>query len=180
MPTDDAQPATPAGPGEQDASTPQPDAPSAEEQNQAAGLDSLPESWQAEIRSLRSENAERRTKYNELKSQLDGAKSQEDIDKAVETYKSQVVDLERTLAFERHTAGLAPEARELVTGTTDEEIKASADKVRALLAASGAPKKEPDLDASGGPRPRQGRGMSGLDPHALAQAVREANGRRRA
>lgn len=136
------------------------------------GLESLPESWQREIRSLRAENADRRTKFNELKEQLDQAKSQEDIDKAVAEYKARAEQLERELSIEKHTRGLPEGAAELVTGNTDEEIKASADKVRKLLEGAGKQGPEPDLDATGGTDPRNtgGKATAGTDPRALARA----------
>jgi len=159
-----------------EATTP-PEAPA--EEPKGEGLESLPESWQREVRSLRAENAERRTKYNDLKTQLDEAKTQEDIDAAVEEYKTQVVELERSLAFERHTSGLPEEARELVTGSTDDEIKASADKVRKLLEGAGKQEPDPDLDASGGLDPRGGSsGGGGKSFRQLGREALAASGRR--
>lgn len=141
------------------------------EEPQGDGLDSLPDSWQREIRSLRSENADRRTKFNELKEQLDQAKSQEDIDKAVSEYKTRAEQLERELSIERHTRGLPEGAAELVSGNTDEEIKASADKVRKLLEGAGKQGPEPDLDASGGLNPRGKGGSVDTSPRELARAA---------
>ena len=143
------------------------------EEPKGDGLESLPESWQREVRSLRAENADRRTKFNELKEQLDQAKSQEDIDKAVAEYKARAEQLERELSIEKHTRGLPEGAAELVTDNTDEEIKASADKVRKLLEGAGKQESEPDLDASGGTDPRKtgGRGASDIDPRALARTT---------
>lgn len=147
----------------------------AEKEAKEGGLESLPEEWQREVRALRSENAERRTKYNDLKAQLDEAKSQEDIDKAVAAYKEQVVELERTLALERHTRGLPKEAIELVSGETEAEIEASAQRVRALIEAtsgSAQTQREPDLDAAGGLNPKATRNsFSGLNPRELARAA---------
>lgn len=154
-----------------------PEAPA--ETGKEGGLESLPEHWQAEVRKLRDENADRRTKYNEAMTKLDEAKSQEDIDKAVDEYRSQVGELERKLAFQQHTNGLPQEAKDLVTGSTDEEIKASADRVRALLEVAGKPeeveppkKKELDLEATGGLDPKASRSAtSGLSPRELARAA---------
>lgn len=157
----DPAPATPADPSAEAPTSP---------------LDELPEWAKAEIKNLRGENAQRRTTSNELKAQLDAAKSQEDIDAAVAAANAKVTELERSLSIATHTAGLPAEAAELVTGNTDEEIKASADKVRALLAGA-TPPKEPDLDASGGLNPKGTRGSAaGFDPGELAK---EALARRR-
>ena len=141
------------------------------EEPKGDGLESLPESWQREVRSLRAENADRRTKFNELKEQLDQAKSQEDIDKAVAEYKARAEQLERELSIEKHTRGLPEGAAELVTGNTDEEIKASADKVRKLLEGAGKQESEPDLDASGGLNPRGKGAPAGANPRELARAA---------
>ena len=158
---------------------PAPEAPAGDPKDE--GFDSLPEHWKREVRNLRDENAERRTKYNEAKALLDEAKSPEEFAKAVDEYRSQISELERKLAFQEHTAGLPKEALELVTGSTDEEIKASADRVRALLEVAGKPaeakaepakKKDPDLEASGGLDPRASRSTtSGLSPRELARAA---------
>lgn len=139
------------------------------------GLDSLPESWQREVKQLRKENADRRTRSNELQALLDAAKTDEDItaavQAAVETHQAQVAELERAVSIQRHTRGLPDEAAELVTGTTDDEIKASAEKVRKLLEGAGAPG-DPDLDASGGLDPRGPRsGGSAQSPRELARAA---------
>ena len=161
-PADEQPGAAPADP---------PAAPAPEEEPKGDGLESLDPSWQREIRSLRAENADRRTKFNELKAQFDQAKSQEDIDKAVAEYQARVIELERSLSVERHTRGLPPEAADLVTGNTDEEIKASADKVRKLLEGAGKQESEPDLDASGGLNPRGKGAPAGANPRELARAA---------
>lgn len=139
------------------------------------GLDSLSESWQREVKQLRKENADRRARGNELQALLDAAKTDEDVtaavQAAVETHQAQVAELERAVSIQRHTRGLPDEAAELVTGTTDDEIKASAEKVRKLLEGAGA-HRDPDLDASGGLDPRGSRsGGSALSPRELARAA---------
>lgn len=164
-----ADPAAGAAPAAQAPAPTPPAEPNAEAT--ASALDDLPEWARAEIKNLRGENAQRRTTSNELKAQLDAAKSQEDIDAAVAAANAKVTELERSLSIATHTAGLPAEAAELVTGTTDEEIKASADKVRALLAGA-TPAKEPDLNASGGLNPKGTRGdVGGYDPGALAAEI---------
>lgn len=176
----DATPAAPEADGTTEQVTEATEATEAPAQQTADdGFESLSESWQREIKALRKENAERRTNYNDLKAQLDAAKTQEDIDAAVGEYKNQVVELERSLAFERHTAGLPDEARELVVGQTEDEIKASADKVRKLLeGAAGQQANEPDLEATGGLNPRGNQSGAGQSPRDLARAALNA-GRRR-
>lgn len=168
-----ADPATPETPADDQSTAPAGD-----------GLESLDDSWQREIRNLRKENAERRVTSNALteqleaaKAQLDGAKSKEDFDKAIADHQARVAELERTVAVQTHTKGLPDDALDLVTGTTDEEIKASADKVRKLLEGAGTREREPDLDASGGLDPR-GRESSGQSPRDLARAAL-SQGRRR-
>lgn len=153
-----------------------PEAPAGDPKDE--GFDSLPEHWQREVRSLRDENAERRTKYNEVKGLLDQAKSPEEFAQAVDEYRSQISELERKLALAEHTAGLPPEAVELVTGTTDEEIKASASRVRNLLEAVGKTpeseqkRRDPDPEATGGVDPRASRSATGgLNPQELARAA---------
>lgn len=143
------------------------------------GLESLPESWQREVKLLRKENADRRTKSNELQALLDSAKTEDDLNvavsAAVEKYQAQLAELERTIAIQQHTQGLPEGAAELVTGTTEEEIKASAEKVRKLLEGAGTP--DPDLEASGGLNPRAS-DSAGQSPRELARAALNS-GRRR-
>lgn len=135
------------------------------------GLDSLPESWQAEIRKLRSENAKHRTSNKELKDRLEAAKSPEDFEALKSETQATIAKLERDLSIAKHTQGLDPDLVEFVTGDTDEEIKASADKVRALLGRN----QGSDSTPGGGMRPDSDDGP--LDPKKLAAASRAANRR---
>lgn len=165
-----ADPAAEAAPATQ--ADPAPAAPAEESgETTTSPLDELPDWAKAEIKNLRGENAQRRTTSNELKAQLEAAKSQEDIDAAVAAANSRVEELERSLSIATHTQGLPPEAAELVTGTTDEEIKTSADKVRKLLEGA-TPTPEPDLGATGGLNPKGTRDSgTGYDPGALAAEI---------
>lgn len=178
---EDTQDPTPAGPeGVEEDPTPSDE--QHEEQEQAEegakapeSVDDLPDWAQNEIRSLRAECARRRTESNELKSRLDEAKSQEDIDAAVADYQARLAQAEREVAFARHTQGLSEDLLEFVQGDTEDEIKASAQKVRAAFEARANAEPAPPAEVSGGMSPADD--DEDLDPIELARRIRAANRR---
>lgn len=142
-------------------------------------FESLPPWAKTEIKSLRKGEAKYRTTANQLREQLQEAKSQDDIDAAVKQYQERNSELEVELAIAKHTVGLTPEQIALVDGKTAEEIEEKANKVRAALAAnpSDTPGTPPNPHADGGRRP--GGSAEGLSPRERAEAVRARQGRRR-
>lgn len=146
---------------------------------QDGGVEDLPDWAQKTIKDLRSENARRRTEYREMADRYKDAKTPDEIDKIVSEYGTKISALERELTIAQHTADLTPELREFVTGDTEEEIKASVERVRAAFTANHeapAPHRNPPsggLDPSGD--------TSDMDPRALARealAARAGNTRR--
>lgn len=142
-------------------------------ENGSDGFESLPESWQEQIRSLRSENARRRTSEKELRERLEKAKTDDDIQKAVSEYKARNEELERELLFTKSTAGIPEDYLSLVNGSTEEEIKASADKVRALLARQNMDGTD-DRQLNGGSDPRSNEAPK--TPRELSREARAFKG----
>lgn len=150
-----------------------------EDDDEDADFDSLPPKTKAELRRLRKESGRYRTANKELKDKLASAKSQADIDAAVQVHQGRVTELEVELAIKTHTAGFTPAQLALVDGKTPEEIKEKADKVRAAFASDGSDSgSHQDPNADGGRRPG-GSDAGSRSPQELAKGVRERTGRRR-
>lgn len=127
-----------------------------------------PEIAKAEIERLRQESAGRRVRERELEKQLQGAKSQEDIDKAVAEFVEKNTKLERENLILQHGATLPETLRKYVQGTTEDEIKASV----AELAATITPEQPtPPGRVGGGLNP--GAKPEEKDPAKLAATVRK-------
>ena len=126
-----------------------------------------PDIAKAEIERLRSEAAGYRTQKNELAKQLEGAKSQEDIDAAIADWQQKTAKLERENLVLQHGAALPEALRKYVQGDTEDEIKASV----AELAATVAPAKTQPSRVGGGLTP--GAEAPVTDPAKLAAQVRK-------
>ena len=143
--------------------------------SRGGGIDELPESWQNTVRELRAESARYRNANKELREQLSGAKTDDDIKAAVAEYRERTEKLEHDLMIANYSSGVPEEYRELVFGDTEEEVKARADKVRSLLE-SKADKGgySPAGDLAGGAT--LGNGAGGIDPRELARTARKSHG----
>lgn len=157
--------------------------PKDEDEGSDEGFDSLPESWQRKVKSLRTENGRHRVANKELtetnktlQDSLKEAKSQDDIDAAVTEYRDRIAELENDNARATHTAGLPKEQAALVHGNTPDEIKESANAVRAAFEAANAAGDPGDVD--GGRNPG-GDDDASLSPRERAQRLRDRQGRRR-
>ena len=126
-----------------------------------------PDIAKAEIERLRNEAAGYRTQKNDLAKQLEGAKSQEDIDTAIADWQQKTAKLERENLVLQHGATLPEALRKYVQGDTEDEIKASV----AELAATVAPAKTPPSRVGGGLTP--GAEAPVTDPAKLAAQVRK-------
>lgn len=126
-----------------------------------------PATAEAEIKRLRDESAGRRVRERELEKQLEGAKSQADIDAAVASFTTKTAELERENLVLQHGASLPETLRKYVQGTTEEEVKASV----AELAATVTPQAPtPPSRVGGGLNP--GDKPEPTDPAKLAEQVR--------
>lgn len=98
-------------------------------QEPQAGADeaALPEWAKKKISDLNTENASWRTKFREAEQKLAAAKTPEEFAAAQADFAKQRTDLERALVIA--TAGIPEELHEFVTGTTKEELEASAAKL---------------------------------------------------
>lgn len=163
------------------ASTPENPGEEADEEDGEDGNDfaSLPSWAQSEIKKLRKGEGKYRTTANDLQEKLKAAKSQDDIEAAVKTYRERNVELEVELATARHTVGFTPEQLALVDGKTPEEIEEKAKKVRAAFANQEQAPDPLSPHADGGSRPGSNSGGAGLTPQELARQTRERIGRRR-
>ena len=123
----------------------------------------------AEIERLRREAGSYRTQKKELEQQLQGAKSQEDIDAAISEWQTKTAKLERENLVLQHGATLPEALRKYVQGDTEAEIKASV----AELAATVAPAKTPPSRVGGGLNP--GDAAPVTDPAKLAAQVRQGS-----
>lgn len=128
-----------------------------------------PEVAKAEIERLRREAGSYRTQKKELEQQLQGAKSQEDIDAAISEWQAKTAKLERENLVLQHGAALPEALRKYVQGDTEAEIKASV----AELAATIAPAKTPPSRVGGGLNP--GDEAPVTDPAKLAAQVRQGS-----
>lgn len=158
----------PTEPQGDSAAEPQAGEAAAEEKPKAAHPWDDPDIAKAEIERLRNEAASRRVRERELETQLQGAKSQEDIDKAVAEFVEKNTKLERENLILQHGAALPETLRKYVQGTTEDEIKASV----AELAATVAPAKTPPSRVGGGLTP--GAEAPVTDPAKLAAQVRNS------
>lgn len=125
----------------------------------------VPDFAQKEVSDLRQEAAQRRLQVKELKEQLEGAKTQEDLDKAVAEFSNKVSELEATLTRERAGRGLSEASLKILANVPVEQVEATAESLRALEGAKAEqPKPEPDpnlgdpLNAGAGhePEPESG------------------------
>lgn len=160
------EPTAPSG-----GSAPEPQAGEAGEQSNEAPKEThpwdSPEVAKAEIERLRREAAGYRTRKTELEQQLEGAKSQEDIDTAISEWKTKTTKLERENLILQHGATLPETLRKYVQGDTEEQIKASVEE----LAATVTPKAPtPPSRVGGGLNP--GAEPDVTDPGKLAAQVR--------
>lgn len=90
-----------------------------------------------EISSLRRGEASYRTQLREREAELANAKTPEEVQAVIDSFTSKTSDLELELARERaiRTHKLEDAHLEFITGSTPEEISASAEKLRTLLGA---------------------------------------------
>lgn len=140
----------------------------------AEGVESLPEWAQREIRSLRDEAGNWRTRYREFEKSLGGAKP-EDVEGILSGYKTQIAGLERQnlvskVAFE---AGLPTELAELLRGDTEADLKKHA---ATLAKYANATKHEPE-SLSGGLDPNSRDTDGEANPEKLAARYGRRNRR---
>lgn len=124
-----------------------------------------PKDAEAEIKRLRDESAGYRTQKNELKRQLEGAKSQEDIDAAIDEWQKKTAKLERENLILAHGKDLPENLRKYVIGDTEDEIKAS------IKDLTPEPRNAPPSRVGGGLNP--GEEAKETDPGKLAARVRQ-------
>ena len=127
-----------------------------------------PEVAKAEIERLRREAGSYRTQKKELEQQLQGAKSQEDIDAAISEWQAKTAKLERENLVLQHGATLPETLRKYVQGDTEDEIKASVAELAATVTTK-AP--APPSRVGGGLTP--GAEAPVTDPAKLAAQVRK-------
>ena len=139
------------------------------------GIDELPESWQNTVRELRAESARYRNANKELREQLSGAKTDDDVKAAVEEYRKRTEQLEHDLMVANYSSGIPEEYREFVFGDTEDEVKARAAKVRSLIEETvGKGGYSPAGSLKGGATLNDDAG--GIDPRALARTARKSHG----
>lgn len=92
---------------------------------------SLPEWAQKQIKDLRQEAADRRTKAKEAEEKLAKAKTPEEFETAVNELRTANLGLEKALVASQHNLPEALAAR--LQGTTREELEADATALQALV-----------------------------------------------
>lgn len=126
--------------------------------------DALPEWAKKKISDLNTENAGWRTKFRDAEQKLAAAKTPEEFAAAQADFAKERIELERALVIA--TAGIPEELQEFVTGTTKEELEASAAKLAKFV--TPAPRQPaPKGELNGGKEPRSDED----DATAVAQAI---------
>ena len=133
-------------------------------------LEDLPEWAQKEIKSLRNENASRRTQLQETRNQLSQAKTPEDFAKLTEDFNTKLTEKDRVIAAQTHQ--LPTDLASRVKGNTFEEMLADAEFLAGLVkpATSETPR-EPQRPErlTGGLTPPEGKAeVDKRDPAAAA------------
>ena len=132
----------------------------------------------AEVSSLRSESAARRAENrrlqeanDDLRTQLEAAKSPEDFQAAITEYDGKVKQAQLEAARERTARkyGLPDALVNRLAGETEEELEADAQELQALVAPAATPPPAPLNPPRGGLTPREER----LDPAQTAMAIRQ-------
>lgn len=131
-----------------------------------------------EVSSLRSESAARRAEVRrlqeaneELRQQLEAAKSPEDFQAAVAEYDQRVKEAQLEAARERTARkyGLPDALVTRLAGQTEEELEADAQQLQSLFTAQATPPPAPQGPARGGLDPTEQR----VDPAEAAAAIRQ-------
>jgi len=121
------------------------------------------------VEELRRENAGLRTKLRETEERLAGAKSQEDIDAAVNALKAENDELQRNLVAAQYN--LPPELAKRLTGQTEEELKADAEALAQFITPKGDDDGEPPRTPRGGLNPGS-RGDVVADASSIVESIR--------
>lgn len=133
----------------------------------------------SEVSSLRSESAARRAENrrlqeanDDLRTQLESAKSPEDFQAAIAEYDGKVADAQLEAARERTARkfGLPDALVNRLAGKTEAELEADAQELQALIAPQQTtPPPAPQNPARGGLDPNEQR----VDPAQVAAAIRQ-------
>lgn len=128
-----------------------------------------PEQLKKELERVRKEAAGYRTKLRSTEEKLAAAKTPEEFEAARTELANENAKLARELLVERVGRDLPDDLRALLTGNTEDELKAHADVLRKYVPATGQTPPPPrnlggGLDA--------GKGGDKFDPVAIATAAR--------
>ena len=130
-----------------------------------------PEWAKKKISDLNAENANWRTKFRDAEQKLAAAKTPEEFAKLQADFTKERTELERALVIA--SAGIPEELQEFVTGTTKEELEASAAKL-AKFVKEPPRQPAPKGDLNGGKEPRSDED----DASAVAAAIARVRARR--
>lgn len=139
--------------------------------NETAGTETelTPEQLRKELEKVRRESASYRTKLRDTEAKLANAKTPEEFEAARTELAEENKKLARELLVERLGKGLPEELLPLLTGATEEELKAQAELLRKTVPAD-QKQKTPPANLGGGLS--GGKGDDGFDAKAIARLAR--------
>jgi len=169
--TEDGQEATEVEQTEQ--TTTETPAAESTEAAQESKTDDLPDWARKQLTKANNEAAKYRTRVTELNDKLKGLEDSsgkvEDLSKQVtdtsaeaDTAKLALLKLQIALSVEGVEAKNASDFAELLQGSTEEDLKAHAEKVKKLFGASRSPAVDPSLGRGGDVKPNPGTGQNRL------------------